>query len=95
MICFHQNSCEELLKIPETKNFREWVFNSITERIQEKKTKTKDDEVSAAPAVDVPVATNGNGAVGEGNNGDVREVSADNDIQHPVNGLSDVNQSEC
>ena len=68
---------------------------TASKREEEKKTETEDDKVSAAPAVDVPVATNGNGAVGEANNGDVREVSAENDIQHPVNGLSDVNQSEC
>ena len=62
---------------------------------EEKKTTTNDDQVNAAPPVDVPVTTNGNGAVGGVNPGDVREDSADHDIQHPVNGLSDVNQSEC
>ena len=68
---------------------------TASKKEEEKKAKSNDDEVSEAPPVDGPGATNGNGAEGGANHGDVREVSADNDIQHPVNGLSDVNQSEC
>ena len=63
---------------------------------EEKKTTTNEDKVSAAPVVEVEEAnTNGNGAVGGENPGDVRDNTDDNDIQHTVNGLSDVNQSEC
>ena len=67
---------------------------TASKKEEEKKTKNNDVKVSAPPPVDAPVATNGNGAEGGAAPGDDREVSADND-QHPVNGLSDVNQSEC
>ena len=62
---------------------------------EEKKT-SSEEKVSAAPAVE-EANTNGNGAVGGENPGDVRNNTDDNDIQHTVNGLSEtnVNQSEC
>ena len=70
------------------------IKNTAGSKKEEEK-KTTASEVTAAPAVDGSITTNGNGDVGGVDPNDVREDPAENDIQNKVNGLSDVNQSEC